>query len=465
LRGTDPVIAAVMMQGSGDAVGIRICIPDRAAAWPWPRSSRMAAAVQVPVLNPPGRLASAPAPGALLTRRELAWWGACWALVSTIIVLRGFMSRDPDSALYAGIAGRLVALPVSQWIAPEWWGFWNSEGLFREHPAGIFWLPALLGRLGVPAEQAAFVVGITLGLVALWGAGLLVSRLSSPRDGRAALVLLQLMPAAFLFRVRANHEYPMFCCLVVSLLALDGVRTSWWRAAWLAAAVTAAVLVKGVFVAPVLAGMGAWILLNPSRGPGGLTRPVLASVLALAATAVVAVAYDAAYAHATGAPFWSAYWRRQVGPAAAAASTLDLLAIAGRLVFYVRVMAVWSLPWSLAALAAAWRLRGRLQAVWRGGGPGPPVRQSPEVRGLLWAASFAALVVLMLSPANRVAERYVFSPTLAIGAAAAVVTYRQWPPVATALARLEARVPALPATVWLVLMLGRLLLGPLLPRI
>ncbi len=418
----------------------------------------MTAPVQASGLNAPGLREPDPASEPLLTRREAAWWGAGWLLVSTLIVGTGFASRDPDSALYAGIAGRLAAGPAPQWIAPEWWGFWNGEGLFREHPAGVFLLPALLGRLGVPAEQAAFVVGVTMGLVALWLVSLLVSRVASPRDGRAVLVLLQLMPAAFLFRVRANHEYPMLCCLLLALVALDGVRRSWWWAGVLAVAVTAALLVKGVFVVPVFIGMGLWILLNPSRGAGGSWRPVVASVLAVTVMVVVAMAYDAAYLRATGEPFWASYWRRQMGPVTTAAPTLGFGAVAGHAAFYGRVVLVWSAPWGLGALVVAARLRGHLSAVWR-------ALPAAPARGLVWAAMFAALVIAVLSPASRFAERYVFSPTFAIGAVGAVVTYRHWPALAAAHARLDRAVPALPAVVWFALVVGRLFLGRFLPRI
>ena len=39
---------------------------------------------------------------------------------------------------------------MRRWLAPEWWGFWpdaQMTGLFREHPAGVFLLPAALGPL------------------------------------------------------------------------------------------------------------------------------------------------------------------------------------------------------------------------------------------------------------------------------------------------------------------------------
>ncbi len=47
-------------------------------------------------------------------------------------------------------------------------------------------------------------------------------------DARAALVLLQFMPVAFLFRIRANHEYLMLVGLLVTLVGVEKVRRSWW---------------------------------------------------------------------------------------------------------------------------------------------------------------------------------------------------------------------------------------------
>ena len=151
------------------------------------------------------------------TSRELAIWAACFLAAATLIVVTGFTSLDADSALYAGISGKLTNEPVSRWIAPEWWGFWDSTGLFREHPAGLYFLPAALGRLGIPAVQAAFVQGIAAELGALLLIGVIVARITRAADGRAALVLLQLMPVAFIFRIRSNHEYPMLFCLVLPI--------------------------------------------------------------------------------------------------------------------------------------------------------------------------------------------------------------------------------------------------------
>jgi hypothetical protein len=83
----------------------------------------------------------------------------------------------------------------------------------------------------------------------------------------------------------------------------------------------------------------------------------------------------------------------------------------------------------------------------------------------MFAIVFAVTCVLMLAPASRFAERYVFSANYAIATAGAIVAARAWPSLARGVARLDRAIPALPALVWLSLMLARLALGPFLPRI
>ncbi|HET9369901.1 MAG TPA: glycosyltransferase family 39 protein [Vicinamibacterales bacterium] len=397
-------------------------------------------------------------PPRFLSARDLWIWGVSFALVSALLYATGFASDDPDSALYANISARLAEGPVSRWIAPEWWGNWDSDGLFREHPAGVYFLPTALASLGFPAVPSAYVVGIALGLASLLLIGHLVTRICGAADGRAAIVLLQLMPVAFLFRIRANHEYPMLLCLLLTLVALDGVRQSWRWLPVVAVALTAALLVKGVFVLLIFVAAGLWILINPSRERGPNWRPIAACVAAIGVMAGVAYVYDVAYLRLTGETFWWHYWHRQMAPLSVATPLDDALTLARHAGFYL-VRLLWHpAPWSFALAIAAWRARGQLIATWRG-------LPDPSRRGLLFAVAFAALSIGVLSPASRFAERYAFSASYAIATAGAVIALRLWPRFASKLSALDAVVPALPALLWLGLMVGRVVLGPFVPRI
>jgi hypothetical protein len=329
--------------------------------------------------------------------------------------------------------------------------------LWHEHPAGIYALPLLLASAGYPSDQAAYAVGVALGLVCLFLLGRMVADLSTRAAGRAALLLLQLVPAAFVFRIRSNHEYPMLLCLLVACLALDRVRHSWSWAVVVAAAVTAALFIKGAFVAIVLLGAGVWTLVNPMRSPGSMIRPALALAGSMACAAAAAFGYEAIYRRETGGPFWTIYWQHQVGPVASGASAAGPLTLISHAFFYVAHLAWLAAPWGavLIALALWWRLEAR--AEWKA----LPARFQS---GVLFALLFAGAAITLLSPSGRYAERYLFSPILVSAAVGIMVACRRWPAIPYYVARLEQRVPALPALLWLVLAVGRLGLGPLLPR-
>jgi hypothetical protein len=392
-----------------------------------------------------------------LSSRWEPWaWVAALLLVWTLIGATGFVSRDPDSAFYAVMSARLAQGDASKIIAPEWGGLWNGTGLWQEHPIGIYLAPIVLAKVGYPAEQAAYATGIAAAL----GCLLLMARLTraaEPSAGRSALVLLQLVPAAFVFRVRANQEYPMLLCLLALLLALDGVRKSWAWSGVAAAALVAALLIKGVFVAIVLLGAGLWILVNPLRAPGSMARPIVALAGAMVAMVTVALLYDQLYAQAAGTTFWAGYWRRQLGPVADAAPSAGVLPLVYHAFFYLAHLAWLSAPWgaALIALTIGWLTKTR--DTWRA--------QPPALRGAAtFALLFASASIVLLSPSGRFAERYLFSPFFVTAAIGVAVACRTWPHIPVAVAQIERRVPYLPVLVWLVLIVGRLGLGPLLPR-
>ena len=141
-------------------------------------------------------------------------WAAALAASFVLIAITQFRSGDPDSNVYAGISARLATEPLERWIAPEWWGQWKFEGPFREHPIGIFILPALAARLGYPASQAAYAVNGLFQAASILLLQLIAVQLVSRRDARALGWIVQLMPIAFVFRIRANQDtrcWPASC--------------------------------------------------------------------------------------------------------------------------------------------------------------------------------------------------------------------------------------------------------------
>jgi hypothetical protein len=399
---------------------------------------------------------------ALVARRDAVVWAACFLIVSSLLVAIRFTSSDGDSNLYAGLSGRLAQEPVSRWVAPEWWGFWpeaEMTGLFREHPAGALIIPAALVRAGVPGEQAAYVVGIGAGLASVLMIGWLVARLVPFDDARATIVLLQLMPVAFLFRIRANHEYLMLVGMLTALVGLERVRTSRWAVVLVAIGMAGALLVKGVFVVLTITGALLWVLFDPAGGGRARGRPLMAVIIGVVFTVMVAVAYEFWFRAATGEPYWLPYWQRQLGQVEVADPVGGGLASLARNIFFYLNRLTWhAAPWTLALIALGWTTRGGWIGRWR-------TLPDGERRGLLFALAYGVVLVFLLSPSSRVAERYIFSGTYVVAAAGVIAALRLWPAIGARLRELDRRIPAMPAFLWLTLMLARLALGPLMPRI
>jgi hypothetical protein len=437
------------------------------------------------------------APSHLFTERggrsaAMLSWIAALAVSFIVLAAVRFTSGDPDSRVYAGIAARLASEPFARWIAPEWWGQWGFAGPFREHPIGIFVLPALIGKAGYPAQQAAYAVNGAFQVASIVLLQLLAVRLATAREARALGWIVQLMPIAFVFRVRANQEYAVLAAILVALLATERSRerVAW---AWLTAVgFTWALLVKGVFgfVVPVVCAV--WLAARawPSSpgealdvGPGLQSRPSahrpLAPWIGLALVLLVApaltLAYERAYVSATGQSFLAFYIGPRLNPDAVAAGSTGRLAY--NTVWYTARLAWYAFPWSLIALTACvvvlrgyvgqgFRLRVKLrrtaEALAEAVSPAENGERRSGESGLLFAVVASFVLIVLFSFSDRKADRFIFPAYYFMAAAGGVTAIRRWPAVSRVVNRLDR--PWVPAVCWLSLFALRLVSGSHLPQ-
>jgi 4-amino-4-deoxy-L-arabinose transferase-like glycosyltransferase len=397
-------------------------------------------------------------------RPGLVAWALVLAAGWAALAALGYRARDADSRLYAEIVARMSETPAAGWIAPNFPPGWFMAGRFREHPVGLFIPAAAVARIGYPALQAAYALNALYQVLTIVLLQRLVATLVPGLEARAVGWLVQLLPIAFTFRIRANHEQAVLLCLVASLYGIERART---RPRWALLTVTGLVgllLVKGVLAVfgPVLCAL--WLLLRrgtaatPSSD-GGAWAGLAAGVLAMSATAGF---YEHLYRQVTGEPFWSVYLARQIGVAAMAGEGGSLTSKAGNLVWYLGRVLWFPFPWSLALVAAAWHARGLR---WRSRPTedvGPSTRAA--LAGGLFAIATVALYVGLFSLSDRRADRYVFPAYYAVGAAGGVAALR----ASTRLRRLAGTLdrPWVPAAVWAVAFCAHLLAGRLgLPTI
>jgi 4-amino-4-deoxy-L-arabinose transferase-like glycosyltransferase len=364
--------------------------------------------------------------------------------------------------LYAEIAERMSAQPLSRWIAPDWPPGWYMQGLFREHPVGIHVLPALLARLGYPAGQAAYALNTVYQVLTIVLIARLAAALADGVEARALAWLIQLLPVAFTYRVRANHEQAVVLCLLVALLGAERARSRPRWAVLTVAGLVGLVLVKGVVAVLGPAVCALWLLVRRREADAHAPSDRAAWLgLAVGTGAMLGagILYEQAYRLATGESFWKPYLGQQLGLAAAPVTAAFLANKGYNLIWYAGRVLWFPFPWSLALLAAAWHGRSTFAA------PRPDKRSRDAVGGVLFALGVTVLYVGLFSLSDRRADRYIFPVYYAVGAAGAVAALRAWPGARRWAARVDSR-RWWPAAVFVFLFVLHLLGGRLgLPHV
>jgi hypothetical protein len=371
-------------------------------------------------------------------------WLAAIAIAAGLLVALDYHSRDPDSALYARLSADLSRQPVARWIAPEWGGAWNSQGLFREHPVGILLPSAIAIRLGFPPEQAAYAVNLLYQAAVIRLLPLVAALVMRETDARALAWILQLLPVSFVYRIRGNQEHPLLMCVLAMIYATDRARAN---PLWIVAMVVSfcwLALIKGAFAMFALAAASLWILVVPPRSGEVNGRAWLGLAAAVLAAIATFALYEAFYVRATGESFLDFYRSTRLGESMDLGDPRIVPHTLRNVVWYLGRLAWFAAPWSLAAFAVwlAW-LRS----------PRAVLDRRIERRAALWALLTTVVFIAVLSPANVRAERFIFPLYFIVGALGFAAVSERWPSV-DRIARRAADVGWLPIAMWLVLFLA-----------
>jgi 4-amino-4-deoxy-L-arabinose transferase-like glycosyltransferase len=384
------------------------------------------------------------------------------------IALVGYSSRDPDSRLYAQLSAQLAAEPAARWIAPDWAGLWGWRGPYQEHPIGLFVVPALFARAGYPTLQAAYAVNGLFQILSFVLIGLIANAVIPRRDARALSWILQLLPIAFVFRVRANQEYALLLGLLFAVYATERTRTRGRWALGMLAGFAWVLFVKGLFAFMVPLVSMVWLLaLADSRADLARQRAAWLAVALMPIVAIgLALEYEHAYVSVTGTSFLAAYRARQI-PDGAITGGSPFTRTLYTLSWYTGRVIWFAFPWSVvagAAIVSAWR-RQSYRALWpwdAGDTDSARDRRSRAHQGTWFALVAATVLVAAFSIAHRKADRYIFPAYFLVGAAGAGAGLGRY----AWLARLAERFdrPWVPAAVWFGLFVLRMLTLGKLPE-
>jgi hypothetical protein len=339
-------------------------------------------------------------------------WLVAVAAAAGLLVSSDYRSRDPDSALYAKLSGDLAGQPPSRWIAPEWGGAWNHQGLFREHPVGILLPSVLLIQTGFPSDQAAYAVNMLYQVAVVLLIPLVAVILAPGIESRSLAWLLQVLPVSFVYRIRANQEHPLLMCFLALIYATHRARANAAWIALMAAAFCFLVLVKGAFAMFALIAAVLWLLLVPSPAGGSNVKGWIGLLAAAGSAALMIAGYEALYVRTTGESFLDFYRSIRLGQSMSLSDPGVVPHTARNVLWYVGRLVWFAAPWSLPALAAVW--------VWARVRASGAAFDLLTERGLVWSIVVIAMFIAVLSPANVRAERFIF-PVYFIAAAVGVM--------------------------------------------
>jgi hypothetical protein len=337
------------------------------------------------------------------------------------------------------------------------------QGLYREHPAGLFLLPAVMTRLGYPSAQASYAANALYQALAVVLVPAVAAAFATAREARALAWLLQLLPIAFVFRIRANHEAAVWLFFLVALLGTERLVEGRRFGALLGASGLAALmLVKGLLAAPAMLCCALWAGLRCVSLPAGSRKRVFATFVGwIALLGLVAAAYETLYQRATGVSFLHEYLARQFSVGASEGHSWTSWTVLYNFAFYAGRILWFAFPWSLALVAIGVRHASTFRQWARRLGA-----LDRSAQGAIFVAGATALYVGLFGLSGRRAERYLFPVYFLVGACGAVAAFRRWPAVERLVAFAERIEPFAPVVAWATLFGLHLLGGPLgLPRI
>jgi len=383
--------------------------------------------------------------------KQAVLWCCAIAIAASLLAATDYRSRDPDSSLYVRLSGELAQQPPSRWIAPEWRGAWNQEGLFREHPVGILLPSVFLIRAGVPAGQAAYIVNMLYQAAVIALIPLVAGVLTRGFEARALAWVLQLLPVSFVYRIRGNQEHPLLMCFLALIYATHRARTNPAWVPLMAVSFCFLVLVKGAFAMFALVGAALWLVVVPASSAteqdGSSRWAWVGLAVAASAAALMTAGYEALYVRTTGESFLEFYRSTRLG---GSIQFNDPRVVPHALVnvgWYLLRLAWFAAPWSLVAFAVAW-----VWAVARVQGRTAQVFEAASAQGIQWALLTTFVFIAVLSPALVRAERFIFPTYFIIGALGVVTAIRRFDAVRRLAERAD-RFTWLPIAVWFLMFL------------
>jgi 4-amino-4-deoxy-L-arabinose transferase-like glycosyltransferase len=160
-------------------------------------------------------------------KRITIHWLFVFIIASILLSIGQFKSTSNDSNYYTDLVIRYHDKPLSVALTPKWgentWGF-NKTAYMQDQMPGQLMLGIALTKIGVPPTQALHILEMGLQILSVFILVQIVTYFTHSKIGLVLLYTLLLIPLAFSYNIRANHESGILFFSVLSLYA--GLRLS-----------------------------------------------------------------------------------------------------------------------------------------------------------------------------------------------------------------------------------------------
>jgi len=345
-------------------------------------------------------------------------WALFFVLASILLVNSSYKSKSGDSQFYTELVEHLSAKPAGEWIAPKWHGTHGHpyDAYVRDHFLGNVFIGLILTKLGLPAGHALHVFQMLSQILSLF----LLVGISGffIKDNRSPLSLLwalQLIPVAFTYQIRANHEQSMMLFTLMAVYAAL-LSTRSLKYLWIVlVGIQGVFLIKGasVIVVPFLC-LGAYLLETKNLKQTGCFAGIL--LLLFSTLAGTLYFYEHWFREVTGLEFFSEYWQVQIMQRSLYPSYIQnvFLNKLVNLSYYLSRCFYYTLPWSLILLVVLIRNRS---CIWAKTKELLRNLERPENSAILLLAFCGLTYPLIFSLSDRTASRYIFPAYYFLGAA------------------------------------------------
>ncbi|MBF0205462.1 MAG: hypothetical protein HQK53_01100 [Oligoflexia bacterium] len=333
-------------------------------------------------------------------------WTVVLIFASIVLSQTNHTSSSNDSRFYSELVEEYHDKNWKEIIAPKWGDNYGErpDSLMRDQFPGQLLLGVAVSKLGVPPKHALHVVQMFFQVATIFLLFQIATFFIGKTDALVLFYGLLLIPTAFSYNIRGNHESGIAFFMVLSLLS--GIKLNQNSKRWIFIGIFCAVtllLIKGPFAifSPVLFSLG-YFFRTSKQCPSSPTERslyILTVVLSVFFVILTALGYEFLYRLATNESMLEEFYRKQfMERAFELRSTYPfLIQKLVNLYFYLDCCVTYALPWIIFVPFILFIKKFKFKKI---------AFLNSKLSWLLILASF--LLCFVCSIPNRLAARYVY---------------------------------------------------------